>query len=203
MIVNAVRMVFLAAVPNLNIEAQMFFYGSALFLLFCTVLAFSFVNEYESDEECRKFKQSHTIRQRWDETVFVYQRNWKDAWSVALTYAVQFTFFPGVMLEYQFSFIPNFSWFVIVVVTYASVGDTIGRWLAGKKDLISKPSLLGVCIVRGAFFTVAYMLTFEGIWPRFFGSQVFVIVMLGLFSLSCGYLATIAMKYGSDSSTVH
>ena len=107
------------------------------------------------------------------------------------------------MLEYQFSFIPNFSWFVIVVVTYASVGDTVGRWLAGKKDLISKPSLLGVCIVRGAFFTVAYMLTFEGIWPKFFGSQTFVIVMLGLFALSCGYLATISMKYGSDASTVH
>ena len=47
MIVNAVRMVFLAAVPNLNIEAQMFFYGSALFLLFCTFLSYRFVAEYE------------------------------------------------------------------------------------------------------------------------------------------------------------
>ena len=65
LIVNAVRMVFLAAVPNLNIEAQMFFYGSALFLLFCTYLSFRFVSEYESDELCKKFKQSHTIEQRW------------------------------------------------------------------------------------------------------------------------------------------
>ena len=88
LIVNAVRMVFLAAVPNLNIEAQMFFYGSALFLLFCTALSYKFVEENENDEECEKFKQSHTIQQRWEETVFVYQRNWKDAWSVVLTYAV-------------------------------------------------------------------------------------------------------------------
>ena len=65
LIVNAVRMVFLAAVPNLNIEAQMFFYGSALFLLFCTYLSFRFVSEYESDELCKQYKQSHTIEQRW------------------------------------------------------------------------------------------------------------------------------------------
>ena len=62
LIVNAVRMIFLAAVPNLNIEAQMFFYGSALFLLFCTVLSFKFVAEYEADDECKKYKQSHTIK---------------------------------------------------------------------------------------------------------------------------------------------
>jgi len=72
LIVNAVRMVFLAAVPNLNIEAQMFFYGSALFLLFCTVLSYYFVRDYESDTLCHKFKQSHTISTRWRETVFVY-----------------------------------------------------------------------------------------------------------------------------------
>jgi hypothetical protein len=66
----------------------------------------------------------------------VYKRNWKEAWSVALTYTVQFAFYPGVMLEYQFTFTKNFSWFVIVVVTYASLGDTLGRWLAGKRDLI-------------------------------------------------------------------
>ena len=90
-----------------------------------------------------------------------------------------------------------------MVVAYASVGDTLGRWLAGKKDLISKQSLLGICLISGAFFTVAYMLTFEGVWPKFFGSQIFVIVMLGLFSVSCGYLATISMKFGSDATTVH
>jgi len=30
-LVNAVRMIFLASVKNLDIEAQMFFYGAALF----------------------------------------------------------------------------------------------------------------------------------------------------------------------------
>jgi len=72
LVVNAVRMVFLAAVPNLNIEAQMFFYGSALFLLFCTYLSYVFVSEYEADELCEKYKQHHTIQQRWEETIFVY-----------------------------------------------------------------------------------------------------------------------------------
>jgi hypothetical protein len=44
--INAVRMIFLAAVTNLDIEAQMFFYGSGLFLLVCTVLSFRFVSDY-------------------------------------------------------------------------------------------------------------------------------------------------------------
>lgn len=91
---------------------------------------------------------------------------------------------------------------MIVVVTYASLADTLGRWLAGRRDLISKQGLLGVCIVSGLFFTLAYMLTFEGVWPRFFGSQWFVIILLGLFAASCGYLTTVGMKYGSDESTV-
>lgn len=45
------------------------------------------------------------------------------------------------------------------------------------------------------------MLTFEKVWPRFFGNQVYVIVMLGLFAATCGYLTTIGMKYGSDEDT--
>jgi Co/Zn/Cd efflux system component len=62
LIVNAVRMVFLAAVKNLNIEAQMFFYGSALFLAVCTCLSYVFVKEYSSDPLCLKYRQAHSIK---------------------------------------------------------------------------------------------------------------------------------------------
>ena len=89
---------------------------------------------------------------------------------MCITYWVQFTFFPGVMLEYQFTFTPNFSWFVILVVTYASVADTIGRFIAGRVDLIPKRQLLYWCCNRAVVFTVLYMLTFEGIASWFFGS---------------------------------
>lgn len=46
-LVNAVRMIFLASVKNLDIEAQMFFYGAALFQAVCTGLSYLFVREYE------------------------------------------------------------------------------------------------------------------------------------------------------------
>jgi hypothetical protein len=78
----------------------MFFYGSALFLVVCTILSYIFVREYEADRQCDKYKQSHSIEERWRETKEVYAVNWKEAWSVALTYTVQFAFYPGVMLEY-------------------------------------------------------------------------------------------------------
>ena len=61
----------------------------------------------------------------------VYKCNWKEAVGVFLTTTVQMAFFPGVMLEYQWGFIDDFSWFVITVVTFASLSDTFGRWLAG------------------------------------------------------------------------
>jgi len=46
LIINAIRMIFLASIKNLDLEAQLFFYGSALFLFFCTYLSFTFVRKY-------------------------------------------------------------------------------------------------------------------------------------------------------------
>lgn len=86
-------------------------------------------------------------------------------------------------------------------MTYASWADTLGRYIAGKKDFFGKSKVLPVCLVRGIFFTVMYMMTFEGVASVFFGSQWFVIVMLFWFALSCGYLSTVGMKFGSDSET--
>ena len=43
LIINAIRMIFLASIKNLDLEAQLFFYGSALFLFLCTYLSFTFV----------------------------------------------------------------------------------------------------------------------------------------------------------------
>lgn len=46
-------------------------------------------------------------------------------------------FFPGVILGQSVSFISNFSWFVISVVTFASLCDTIGRTLADYFEIVS------------------------------------------------------------------
>lgn len=88
-------------------------------------------------------------------------------------------------------------------MTYASLADTLGRSLANLKDLISKPQTLWVCLVRGAFFTVLYLLTFEIGTNPFFGNQWWIIAMLGLFAATCGYLITVGMKYGSDEQTLN
>lgn len=92
----------------------------------------------------------------------VYKINWKQAWSVVLVFWIQFMFFPGVMFQFKYTFIDDFSWFVIVVVTYNSVGDLVGRLLAGCFDLFSKKVLLPAVIVRGIIFFVLYFLTWLG-----------------------------------------
>ena len=107
-------------------------------------------------------------------------------------------FFPGVMLKYQWTFIDNFSWFVITLVTYASVCDTIGRYIAGKKDLVSKRSFFVSALVRGVFFVAIFMLTYEGVYVKVFGSDWFIILALGIFASTAGYWTTIGMKYGCD-----
>ena len=45
-LVNVMRMIFLASITNLDLEAQVFFYGSAVFLLVCTFLSYTFVKSY-------------------------------------------------------------------------------------------------------------------------------------------------------------
>ena len=127
--------------------------------------------------------------------------NWKDAWGVAITFACQFAFYPGVVLKYQPSFIPDFSWFVITVVTFASVCDTLGRYIGGKVDLVPKRHHLLASLIRAAIFTALYLILWWEVPISFFNSATFVILNLALSTTSCGYLATLGMKYGSDAET--
>ena len=111
-------------------------------------------------------------------------------------------FFPGVLLEYQWSFISDFSWFVITVVTYASLGDTLGRWFAAKVDFITKRHYLLACVIRGAFFTLACLLTFFGVYPELFGATWYLVVGLFFFASTFGYFITLGFRHGADESTV-
>ena len=110
-------------------------------------------------------------------------------------------FFPGVMLKYKWSFIDSFSWFVITLVTYASVCDTIGRYIAGKKDFVPKRPFLLSSLIRGIFFTGLFLLTYNGVAVEVFGSDWFIILALGIFASTAGYWTTVGMKYGSDEET--
>mmetsp|Transcript_39653 Transcript_39653/g.28648 ORF Transcript_39653/g.28648 Transcript_39653/m.28648 type:complete len:116 (+) Transcript_39653:986-1333(+) len=84
---------------------------------------------------------------------------------------------------------------------FTNVCDTIGRMLAKRFELVSKKNFNKISLFR-LIFIVTYMLTFEGVAPDFFGSNAFIIINLFLFAVSCGYLSTLGMMYGSDESTV-
>lgn len=47
-----------------------------------------------------------------------------------MNYAIQYTFFPGVILKHKISFFKDYSWFVIAVITGQNIFDTIGRYMA-------------------------------------------------------------------------
>ena len=88
---------------------------------------------------------------------------------------------------------------MITLVTYASVGDTVGRYLAGWKDLLSKEHFFMTSLVRGVIFVVLFLLTNAGV--SVFGSDWFIIISLGLFLITSGYWTTIGMKFGCDEKT--
>mmetsp|Transcript_39509 Transcript_39509/g.51719 ORF Transcript_39509/g.51719 Transcript_39509/m.51719 type:complete len:142 (+) Transcript_39509:835-1260(+) len=111
------------------------------------------------------------------------------------------SFFPGVMLGIQWSFIKDYSWFVITLVTFASLCDSFGRFVASKVNL-PKPMYLLSCIIRGALFTPICLLTFFGVAPVIFQATWFMVMGLFFFAVTFGYWVTIGFKHGSDESTV-
>ena len=106
------------------------------------------------------------------------------------------------MFKYELSFFTNYSYFAIFIVTFHSLCDTIGRYLGGIEKLanmIPKKWFMLACMGR-VVFVVLYLFTFTGVEKQIFSSDWFIIANLGLFSISCGFLSTIGMKYGSDES---
>ena len=95
------------------------------------------------------------------------------------------------MLKYQWSFIHNFSWFVITLITYSSVCDTIGRYVAGLRDFLPKRYFLTSSLIRGIFFIAIFMMVFEGVYHTVVGSDWFMILVIGCFLSTSGYWTTI------------
>lgn len=210
--INFVRILFLATLPDNTTSAYVFFFTSSTFLILCTVLAARFVRAYNTDQILKKKammldkgpdlqNDQKPQKSRGAQALEVYRINWKEALSITITQGVQMAFFPGVMLKYQWGFIKDFSWFVITLVTYASICDTIGRYIAGWRDFIPKNSFFASAIIRGVFFVVIFMLMYEGVYVKVFGSDWFIIVALGCFASTAGYWTTVGMKYGCDENT--
>jgi len=105
------------------------------------------------------------------------------------------------MLESKWSFINDFSWFVITLVTFASLCDTLGRWAAQIINIPKRIYLLA-SIVRGVFFTTIYVMAFCNVWSSVLGSTWFNIVALFFFASTFGHSVTIGFKHGSDESTI-
>ena len=164
-IVNFLRILLILTVNNNVIEAYIIFFSSALFLGFCTYLSHKYVKivnhkNMHNSEVIRDFENKDVST--WSKIIAVYRKNWVSAFAVCLTFAIQYTFFPGVMFLFELSFFSpaQFSWFCIFVVTFHSFADTIGRYLGGKfGSLIQKKLFLMVCCSR-FIFVLTYLLTF-------------------------------------------
>ena len=132
----------------------------------------------------------------------VYKRNWKEALGVLISAAGQTAFFPGIMLGIQWHFIKNYSYFVVTLVTYASVCDFGGKFLArnGSK-LAPKQYFLLSCMVRTVMLSAICLLTYFGVYLTIFGADWWMVMGLFFFAGTFGFWITLGFKYGADEST--
>ena len=89
---------------------------------------------------------------------------------------------------------------MITLVTYASLSDTFGRWLAGQVDLVPKRHYFISTIIRGMIFTAMWLFTFFGVYTKLFSATWYLVISLFFFASTYGYWITIGFKYGSDAS---
>lgn len=115
------------------------------------------------------------------------------------TTTMQLAFFPGVMLSLQWPFIASYSWFVITLLTCASVSDAIGKLIARKINMRKKCYLI-YSLTRNIMFTFICMLTLDNIAPVVFRANWYLVFALFCFAMTFGYLMTIGMKHGTDDS---
>jgi hypothetical protein len=80
-------------------------------------------------------------------TIKVYKVIYPFALTVSLTYAIQYTFFPGVILTHKVGFISDFSWFANTMITLQNIYDTMGRFTAGFLS-VKKRMYIILCISR-------------------------------------------------------
>jgi len=88
----------------------------------------------------------------------IYKRNYIMGISILITFGIQYAFYPGVIImsSNMPSFFTSSSWFIITMVTYHSFFDTLGRYIAGKINIIPKQIFIWVCLSR-IIFIITFM----------------------------------------------
>lgn len=111
------------------------------------------------------------------------------------------TFFPGVLLKYQWTFIESFSWFNITLLTIASTMDTTGRTLGAWKQVIPRSFYLPSSITRGIVFSSLFLCLYYQVAVNFFGTDAFLIIYLVFLQLTLGYLTVLGFRFGTVEGT--
>lgn len=117
-----------------------------------------------------------------------------------ISFLITFLLYPGVLLATKFDFLGNTksakSWFNILMITIFSSGDSIGRYLAGVKQLFSHKTIIILSLARWIFFITSILIE-VAVQPSFlFKSDWFRIVNMFLVSTTNGYVVSLIMMYG-------
>lgn len=143
----------------------------------------------------------NSIPNIWRRLMAVYKKNYLMAISIAFTFGIQYCFYPGVVSEKRMDFI-SIDWWFPLLSTFHSFFDTLGRYLAGVGNIVPKKIFLPVSFGR-VILIIPYVLIAECVREGILGQDWFLILLFFIFSITCGYLSTLGMNYGSDETTVN
>ena len=96
------------------------------------------------------------------------------------------------------------SWHHHLAESSRHIGSLLGWTQAAPSQssslLYSHPPKVTTTIPKSHYrllFVATYTLFYKSILPSFFQNDAFVLVNLSLFAVSCGYLATLGLQYGT------
>ena len=115
---------------------------------------------------------------------------------------VQHIFYPSVLYNYQWSFIQEYSWFSITLVSVGSVcgllGNTVGAIIGWK--ILPKNWFLEASIVRAVTCLTLFLFLYKNLMGGFFSTDYFLIGFLILCCTSEGFFSVLSFLYGTDES---
>lgn len=197
-------------------SANVYFYISAAFSILCLCLYFSlqtlpFARYYLNNQtDAVQEEETHLIQpeiiidgEHRDESsqkgrqkmsyCRVLRLVWKNGFAVLSVFLLTFMIFPGLTTHlYSSTWGISKTWFVLLLFLEFNFFDLIGRLLPSKLIIFGPDKLW----IASSCRFILYPMFILCIHPKVFVNDLWAVVLMAIFALSNGYIASLGMMYG-------
>lgn len=133
----------------------------------------------------------------------IYDKIWLCALQMSLWFITTFVIYPGVAQSTNLGFLSNsdsqITWLVITITTTFGISDLAGRYAAELFPRFNSKNIVFLAVLRLLFIPIFIIISKAGAPTWLFGSDIFKISNLALFSFTNGYHCTRLMVIGTKA----